>query len=51
MGDELTEAGRYGYQTSNGKYLSHAQINESGERLAADLLNMDVSTMKRVLDP
>jgi len=51
MGDELTEAGRYGYRTSNGKYLSHAQINESGERLAADLLNMDVSTMKRVLAP
>lgn len=50
LGTQLTEAGRYGYRTSNGKYMSFAQIDEAGTRLAADLVEMDVTDMKRLLD-
>ena len=50
LGDQLTEAGEYGYRTSNGRYLSFAEISEAGDNLAADLMNMDVATMKRTLD-
>ena len=50
LGEQLTEAGEYGYKTSNGRYLSFAEISEAGDNLAADLMNMDVATMKRSLD-
>ena len=50
LGEQLTEAGEYGYKTSNGRYLSFAEISEAGDNLAADLMNMDVATMKRTLD-
>jgi len=40
---------RYGYKTSNGRYLSHAEIMDAGDRLAADLYKMDVTEMKRLL--
>ena len=50
IGNQLTEAGRYGYKTSNGKYLSFAEIDDAGSRLAADLVEMDVTDMKRLLD-
>lgn len=49
LADQLTDAGPYGYKTSNGRYLSFAQIDEAGERLAADLMNMDVAAMKQTL--
>jgi hypothetical protein len=50
LGEQLKEAGEYGYTTNKGRYLSFAEISEAGDNLAADLLNMDVATMKRTLD-
>lgn len=50
IGNQLTDAGRYGYKTSNGKYLSFAEIDDAGSRLAADLVEMDVTDMRRLLD-
>ena len=40
---------RYGYNTSNGRYLSHDEIMDAGDRLAADLYKMDVTEMKKLL--
>ncbi len=40
---------RYGYKTSNGRYLSHSEIMDAGDRLAADLYKMDVTEMKKLL--
>ena len=51
LGEQLTGAGRYGYTTSNGRYLSFAEISEAGDNLAASMMNMDVATMKRALAP
>ena len=51
VANQLQEAGEYGYQTATGRYISHDEILEEGDRLAADLMKMDVAEMKRVLDP
>jgi len=51
LGEQLTGAGRYGYTTSNGRYLSFAEISAAGDNLAASMMNMDVATMKRALAP
>ena len=40
---------RYGYKTSNGRYLSHSEIMDAGDKLAADLYKMDVTEMKKLL--
>ena len=46
MTAQLRDGGKYGYNTSNGRYLSWEEINGAGDRLAADLMNMDVKSMK-----
>ena len=51
LAETLKDAGKYGYETAGGRYISHAEIMDAGERLAADLMKMDVPTMKRVLAP
>ena len=51
LGEQLTGAGKYGYTTSNGRYLSFAEISAAGDNLAASMMNMDVATMKRALAP
>jgi len=47
--ETLIEAGEYGYRTDGGRYISHKEVMQSGEKIAADLLEMDVSEMKRTL--
>ena len=51
LGEQLTGAGKYGYTTSNGRYLSFAEISAAGDTLAANMMNMDVASMKRALAP
>jgi hypothetical protein len=51
LAETLKDAGKYGYETAGGRYISHAEVMDAGERLAADLMDMDVSSMKRVLAP
>lgn len=51
LAETLKDAGKYGYETAGGRYISHAEVMDAGERLAADLMEMDVPTMKRVLAP
>jgi len=47
---DVLKDSKYGYKTSNGKYLSHAEIVGAGEQIAADLYKMDLAEMKKFLD-
>ena len=47
---DILKDSKYGYELSNGRYISHAEVMDTGERLAADLYRMDVDEMKRTLD-
>ena len=47
---DILKDSKYGYELSNGKYISHAEVMDAGDRLAADLYRMDVDEMKRTLD-
>ena len=38
IASELQDAGEYGYNTASGKYISHAEVMETGEKIAADEL-------------
>ena len=49
LAEQLKDAGEYGYKTASGKYISHADVVETGEKLAADFYNMDVGELKRVI--
>ena len=49
LAEQLKDAGEYGYKTASGKYISHAEVVETGEKLAADFYEMDVSELKRVI--
>ena len=40
---------KVGWKGSNGQYVSHKQVMQTGDKLAADLMDMDVSDMKKVL--
>ncbi len=51
LGQQLSDVGPYGYRTSNGRYLSFAEISEVGDRHTAALMNMDVASMKRFFEP
>lgn len=51
LAETLKDSGKYGYETATGRYISHAEIMDAGERLAADFMKMDVDQMKRVLRP
>ena len=47
---DILKDSKYGYELSNGRYISHAEVMDVGDRLAADLYRMDVDEMKRSLD-
>jgi len=47
---DILKDSKYGYELSNGRYISHAEVMDTGDRLAADLYRMDVDEMKRNLD-
>ena len=49
LGKELDSAGMYGYRTGSGKLVSSKSIADGVDRLAADMLDMDVKELKRVL--
>ena len=49
-GKQIDEAGQYGYRSASGRYYSHAEIMEEGDRIAGNLLNMDFSAMKRAVN-
>lgn len=49
LGKELDSAGIYGYRTGSGKLVSSKSIADGVDRLAADMLDMDVKDLKRVL--
>ena len=47
----LKDAGKYGYDTADGKYLSFKEVIENGDRLAQELFELDTGSMKlRVRD-
>ncbi len=46
---DLLKDSKYGYNASNGRYISHKEIMETGKRLAADLYKMDVPEMDALL--
>ena len=47
--ETLIEAGEYGYRLDSGRYISHKEVMASGDRIAAELLEMDVPAMKKML--
>jgi len=51
IGSQLTEAGAYGYQVSKSRYISHKEILDVGDKLAADFMGMSVEEMQRTLRP
>ena len=48
---DILKDSKYGYELSNGRYISHTEVMDAGDRLAADLYRMDVDEMKRTLEP
>ena len=48
LGDQLKKT-EFGWKASNGRYISHKEIVDTGERLAADLYEMDVFEMRKAL--
>jgi len=46
---DILKDSKYGYNGSNGRYISHDEVVEIGEGLAADLYKMDVPEMNRLL--
>ncbi len=42
---------KVGYKASNGRYVSHADAMDVADKYAADLLDMDVSEMKKFFEP
>ena len=45
----LLDAGKYGYRLDSGRYISHKEVMQTGDKYAATLLEMDVPDMKRML--
>lgn len=48
--DALLEADEYSYKLDNGTLISHGDIKDSGERLAAEFLRMDVTELRNRLN-
>ena len=48
LGNQLKKT-KFGWKASNGRYISHKEIVDTGERLAADLYEMDVFEMRKAL--
>lgn len=49
LASQLQDAGEYGYNTASGKYISFDEVMESGEKIAADLFEMDLDSMRRTV--
>ena len=46
---DVLKDSKYGYKASNGKYISHKEIVDAGEKIAADLYGMDLPEMHNML--
>ena len=46
---DVLKDSKYGYNTSNGRYISHKEIVDSGEQIAADLYRMELPEMHNML--
>ena len=46
---DILKDSKYGYQASNGRYISHAEIVNAGKRVGADLYGLSVEEMDNVL--
>ena len=46
---DILKDSKYGYKFSNGKYLSHAEIVKSGNKIGADLYGLPVEDMKGII--
>ena len=51
LAEGLKDAGEYGYKTATGKYISHAEIMETGAKLANDFYQMDLEELQRTIYP
>jgi hypothetical protein len=51
LAEGLKDAGEYGYQTASGRYISHAEIMETGAKLADDFYEMDLQELQRSIYP
>ena len=51
LAETLKDAGQYGYKISDSRYITHAEIMESGEKLANDFYEMDLAELKRTITP
>ena len=45
LAEGLKDAGEYGYKTASGKYISHADVVETGNKLASDFYEMDLEAV------
>lgn len=51
LAEGLKDAGKYGYETAAGKYISHADVMETGNKLASDFYEMDLEELQRTIYP
>jgi len=51
LAETLKDAGQYGYKISDSRYISHAEIMESGQKLANDFYEMDLGELQRTITP
>ena len=51
LAETLKDAGEYGYKVSDSRYITHAEIMESGEKLANDFYEMDLAELQRTITP
>ena len=49
IASQLQDAGEYGYNTAGGRYISHKEVVEEGEALAAQFYDMDLPQLKRAI--
>jgi len=51
LAETLKDAGQYGYKVSDSRYISHAEVMETGQKLANDFYEMDLAELKRTITP
>jgi len=51
LAEGLKDAGKYGYESASGRYISHAEVMETGNKLASDFYEMDLEELQRTIYP
>ena len=49
LAEGLKDADKYGYKTASGRYITHDEIMQAGDKLAGIFYEMDVPQLKRAL--